>query len=136
MNFNQNGRRQESVPPSFHLQWLENYRESKLKVFMLFRTFLKLSYEKARNFCSQIYIWKYFPYSNYTENQVHTSSRWLNYWRFCPDVCLLLLKIGTQCARASTESPMMEIWLEILIELGLATNIRIFFEMFRSSWDI
>ena len=36
----------------FYLQCLENYRESKLKVFLLFRTFFKLSNNKARYFCN------------------------------------------------------------------------------------
>ena len=55
MLFNQNGRRQGSVSawfcltfcPSSYLKCLENYRESKLKVFMSFRTSLWLSYDKA-----------------------------------------------------------------------------------------
>ena len=34
---------------SFYLQCLENYRESKLNVLLLFR---KLSYDKARYFCN------------------------------------------------------------------------------------
>ena len=72
-----NGRRRGSVCASFrltfcssffYLQCLENYRESKLKVFPLFRTFLRLSYDKAsyfsnvfdaQTFLSSSYFWLY-----------------------------------------------------------------------------
>ena len=52
MLFNQKGRRQGSIRASFRRQFLfalliEKYRESKLKVYLLFRTFLKLSYDKV-----------------------------------------------------------------------------------------
>ena len=67
---NQNGRRQGSVcvwllsnfvPQFIFFQYLENYRESKLKVFTLFRTvFEAVSYDKARYFCKIFtYFWFY-----------------------------------------------------------------------------
>ena len=109
--FNQNGCRQGSVCAWFCLTNFLSviiYRESKIKVFMLFRTFSKLSYDKTRYFWNVFDVRTLLPNSHFwfyeftSENFRHilitpktkftSFLRWPNYGRFCPVVCLFWLK--------------------------------------------
>ena len=84
---------------NFYLQCLENYRESKLKVFLFFRTFSKLSYDRAMYFCNvfearTLLPSSYFSFYKFTSENVRrilittktkstSSSRCPNFGQFC-----------------------------------------------------
>ena len=92
-----------------YLQCLKNYRESKLRIFLLFRRLFLIFLTIMREifamfltlelFCHPVTFWFYkFTSENVrrifsTPKTKHTSSaRWSNSGNFCPEVCLFWLK--------------------------------------------
>ena len=105
-----------------YLQCLKNYRESKLRIFLLFRRLFLIFLTIMREifamfltlelFCHPVTFWFYkFTSENVrrifsTPKTKHTSSaRWSNSGHFCPEVCLFWLKSIRDSFRLKKKNP-------------------------------